>query len=446
MRAGKPLNTLHKRSVFWLALVVAVVASASVYSLLSSFKIEVDSHRRVLAGRAQTVLDALKAGILAHGRMGRYRGERLDIIFDELARTPDIVALELRGPDGAVVAAGGNQAEVPPVSPDRLRWEANSLVASTPVDLLAACAQGGQGRGWQGREELQDWSSFSQGVYTLVAVLDASGVRQAIHRHQFQLLLSIGMVFVALALGSLVVVLLFKRAEWTLMLEKERERARRQEQVARLGAGLAHETRNPLGIVRGLAQSIEDCPHHVCPIKDRAKNIVDEVDRAIGVINSFLALARPEEAVLASLDLDHFMEGFLPLVQMDASAAGAGIHYISCKAIILADESLLRRALLNLILNALRASREGQNVRIETVAAASTLSLRVSDDGCGIAPEDLPRVTEPYFTRFSGGSGLGLSMVDQIAAAHGWRLRILSTLGQGTEVVLDNIAVVGHSA
>jgi signal transduction histidine kinase len=69
--------------------------------------------------------------------------------------------------------------------------------------------------------------------------------------------------------------------------------------------------------------------------------------------------------------------------------------------------------------------------------------LRVSDTGCGIAPDDLPRVTEAYFTRFSGGSGLGLSMVDQIAAAHGWRLRITSVMGQGTQAALEGIPIVG---
>jgi len=93
--------------------VVVFIAAASVYSLISSYQSEVDSHRRVLLGRGQTVLDALKAGILAHGRMGRYRSERLGDIFDELARNPDILALELRGPDGAILASGERSRRFP---------------------------------------------------------------------------------------------------------------------------------------------------------------------------------------------------------------------------------------------------------------------------------------------------------------------------------------------
>lgn len=440
------MNTTHNRNIFWLALVAVFIAAASVYSLLNSYHSEAESHRRVLIGRGHTVLDALKAGILAHGRMGRYRGDRLGIIFDELAKTPDILALELRGPDGKVVASGGNKEEIPETLTEKSRWEANRLIMATHVNLLAECGPGNAGRGRHGWEDMEDWTSFSQGVYVLSATLDASEVYGAIRRHQFQLAFSISVVFAALASGTLALALLLKRSEWAVLLERERERTRRQEQIARLGAGLAHETKNPLGIVRGLAQSIGNCDHHVCPLKDRTKNIVDEVDRAIGVINSFLALARPQEATLAPVDLDRFFENFLPLVQMDASAAEVNIQYVPSKLTIIADEDLLRRALLNLILNALRASVPGQKVQIETVREASTLTLRVSDTGCGIAPEDVPRVTEPYFTRFSGGSGLGLSMVSQITAAHGWRLTITSAVGQGTRASLEGISIVEASA
>lgn len=433
----------RSRNIFWLTLVVVFIAAASVYSLFSSYQSEVSSHRRVLLGRGQTVLDALKAGIMAHGRMGRYRGERLSFIFEELARNPDILALELRDPEGAIVASGGKPEEIPEAPPQRPRWDSNRLVLASRVDLLAECGHAGEGGGRQGREDMADWTSFAKGIYILTATLDASEVYRAIRRHQFQLAVSVGVISVALGLGTLTVVLLLKRTEMSALLERERERARRQEQVARLGAGLAHETKNPLGIVRGLAQSIGDCSNHKCPIKDRAKNIVDEVDRVIGCINSFLALSRPQEAAPAPVDLDRFFDGFLPLVQMDASAAGVEVQYTPCNQGVLADENLLRRALLNLILNALRASRPGQVVQIGAQCTDSTLSLRVSDTGCGIAPDDLPRVTEAYFTRFSGGSGLGLSMVDQIAAAHGWRLRITSVMGQGTQAALEGIPIVG---
>ena len=74
-----------------------------------------------------------------------------------------------------------------------------------------------------------------------------------------------------------------------------------------------------------------------------------------------------------------------------------------------------------------------------------TIELDASAHGCGIAPEDVGQVTEPYFTRFEGGSGLGLSIVKQIAQAHGWEVNVSSDLGHGTRVSLDGIDEVERS-
>jgi signal transduction histidine kinase len=377
--------------------------------------------------------------------MGRYRGDRLSVIFEELARSSDIVALGLRAPDGKLLASGGQQAEIPEATPGRLYWTDARLITALNVDFSVECGQRGEGWGRQGRENMEDWSAFSQGAYTLVAVLDASGLRTAIGRHQIQLLLSICALFAALGLGGWVVLLVLKRTELAAELEQERERTRRQEQVAQLGAGLAHETKNPLGIVRGLAQSIGDSAQADFSVKDRAASIVDEVDRVIGSINSFLALARPPDAAPVRVELDRFFESFLPLVQMDALAAKATVRYAPCGRTILADENLLRRALLNLLLNALQVSSAGGEVSILVEVHGTSLALSVCDTGCGIASEDLPRVTEPYFTRFPGGSGLGLSIVDQIAVAHGWRLSITSVFGQGTQASIGGIRIVAQA-
>ena len=435
----------QNRNIRWLALTIMFIAVVSAYSLIISYRSEVNSHRRVLLGRGQTVLDSLKAGILIHGRMGRYRGDRLTIIFEELASNPNILALALRNPDGVSIASGGKANEIPETLPNQPVWNDDRLIITSHVDLLSQCSPRGAGYGRQGWENSEDWPSFEEGLYTLTAVLDATDAHLAIQRHRVQFAVSAGLISLALGLGAYAIILLLKRAEMTALLEGERERARRQEQIALLGAGLAHETKNPLGIVRGLAQSMGECSHEDCPIKDHVQHIVDEVDKVIGGINSFLALARPQEAVPVPVALDHFFESFLPLVQMDASAAEVEIVYTPCNLRILADEELLRRAILNLLLNALHASKSGQQVSIIAERANVTLALHISDTGCGIAPEDLPRVTEPYFTRFSGGSGLGLPIVAQIAAAHGWQLQITSEPGQGARATLAQINIVESS-
>lgn len=434
------MNCRGRRNVCALILGVVCIAAASLISIVNSYRSDIFSHRIVVLERGQTVLDALRAGILAHGRRGRYHGDRLAIIFEELARESDIKALELRDPDGKVIASGGQPGVLPEDAPEKPLWGSHKLVISSQVALKEACERC-CARSEPAPAEEPDWVPFRNGLYVLTALLDVSEVDHAIERHRLQLGLSLAITLGALGLGLFSVLLMLKRTRLALELEQERERAGRQEQLAHLGAGLAHETKNPLGIIRGLAQAVGACAEKACPCEDHAKKIVDEVDRVIGGVNSFLALARPKVAALSEIDLDAFFDTFLPLVQMDASAAGVGVAYRPCGYRVRADGELLRRALLNLIINALRASRPGESVRIEAERTGGSLSLRVSDTGCGISAADLPHVTEPYFSRFSGGSGLGLSIVEQIATSHGWRLKLASVEGRGTQATLEGIAL-----
>jgi len=425
----------------WAALALGAAAWFVFDALHTAYRAESAQRRAVLVARGQTLLDALRAGIFAQGRMGQQRGDRLSIVFEELSASPDVHALALRGPGGELVALGGSRDDVPDRVGTGHRWTKGRLVVAREVDFAdeSRGAGGGRGRGFRGGTEQL---GLREGVHELVAVLDVGDVELAIRRDRARALAYAGIAAVALLLAAATLRLLVRRSELGAALRATQERAQRQEQAARLGAGLAHETKNPLGIVRGLAQAIGDSPATDAPDRERARQIVDEVDRVIGGIDSFLAVSRPPAVSQSTVDLDTFFAGFLPLVQADAAAADATLAYRPCGVRVAADEGLLRRALLNLILNALRASSRGRTVAIEARREGRSASLDVVDEGCGIAPEDLARITEPYFTRFPGGTGLGLAIVAQIAAAHGWELRIESEPGRGTRATLANLPVV----
>ncbi|HEO71922.1 MAG TPA: hypothetical protein ENN80_11720, partial [Candidatus Hydrogenedentes bacterium] len=240
----------------------------------------------------------------------------------------------------------------------------------------------------------------------------------------------------AIALGAWLTVSRLRQRELQAELILACERGAQHERLAQLGAGLAHETKNPLGIVRGLAQSIGGAPQADEHVRRLAGEIVDEADRTVGRINSFLTLARPKEVELRTVDVDAFFEHMRMLVQPEADRRSVTLTVNGDRQHIVADEDLLRRAVLNLLVNAIRASEGGGAVAARALRDGDTTTLEVRDDGCGITPEDLPRVTEPYFTRFEGGTGLGLSIVEQIARAHGWGLKIASEVGEGTQVSL----------
>ena len=440
----------------WLVLAAVLTAAASLFALYRYYENEAEARRSVIVERGDTVLEALAAGIRAHGRMGRFRADRLSLIFDELANTPDVVGLELKTVGGVSIASGGDLSDMPEVALLEPLWQGDRVFMATETRFFEHDRSGpGPGRGpghggpggrrWQKMLDIGDpdpWIALPLGPYVITAALDTTDVYGLIRRDQARLAVSAAVVVAAITLATVAAFLFMKRRSLEEELLLARERAGHSERLAQLGAGLAHETKNPLGIVRGLAQSIGDSADACPDVKRFAHDIIDEVDRTVGQVNSFLSLAKPKDPVLAPVDVDEFFERLLPLVQSDAKAAGALVIYESSGLRVEADEELLRRAVLNVILNALRASAEDARVTIKAAHADGAVSLAVSDNGCGISPEDLPRVTEAYFTRFEGGCGLGLAIVDQIAQAHGWALRIESTHGKDTRVSFDGMREV----
>ena len=93
--------------------------------------------------------------------------------------------------------------------------------------------------------------------------------------------------------------------------------------------------------------------------------------------------------------------------------------------------------MLNLCLNALQASSEGQTVRLDAEEWQGRVRIVITDQGCGISATDLQNIRQPFFTLKARGTGLGLSISQQLLEANGARMEILSTLGEGTQVILD---------
>lgn len=303
-------------------------------------------------------------------------------------------------------------------------------------------------------EELSEWR-LSVGVEALFrqpirigVLLDRSEFDNARRKAnwRFGISMSLTLAAVGLALGLLVSFMRQERLVSELSLGLEREK--RLEERSQLGAGLAHETKNPLSLIRGLAQSMarkygeadkaqalnENCAN--------AGRIVDEVDRVVGRVNSFLEFARTLSPQISSVNLRIVLDETMILFQDEAAEKKVNLHVSSPHLHIKADSNMLRQVLVNLLVNSQAACSEGDQIEIIAVRDdANTCSFEVHDTGRGIEPADMDSVLKPYYTRNGGGTGLGLSIVDQIAQSHGWELSIESQPGVGTKVRLGGIRV-----
>jgi signal transduction histidine kinase len=233
-------------------------------------------------------------------------------------------------------------------------------------------------------------------------------------------------------------------------LERALTRQERLAALGHLGAGVAHEVRNPLNAISmGIQRlQVEFSPvegeeefRHLCTI------IRGEVARLNGIVQEFLQLARAPTLQREPAALETLLHEVASLMEAEAN-----VHAVSLQLKVPAglpplvvDRQQLKQALINLILNAIQATPSGGAVQVTAEAEAETVCLWIIDSGSGIAPELLDRIFDPYFTTKPDGSGLGLPIALRIIQAHGGTLEVANAIGGGTRVAVRLPLVVSGS-
>jgi hypothetical protein len=214
------------------------------------------------------------------------------------------------------------------------------------------------------------------------------------------------------------------------------ERMHALDKLAALGdmaGGIAHELRNPMMAVKGFADLLANRLQSQDEPLRWARLIVEGVDEANGILSSMMSLASPDKLVLETIDAAQLAAEALAMAQRDAGVAAYSADWrFECATHGLSfggDRIKLRQALRNLIANALQAQGAAGAVQIEIALEGETLALRVNDAGPGIPREFARRVLEPFFTTRAEGTGLGLALVERIAALHGGRVNLVPKRG-----------------
>lgn len=216
------------------------------------------------------------------------------------------------------------------------------------------------------------------------------------------------------------------------------EEVRRQEKLAAIGglaAGVAHEIRNPLSSIKGMATYLGSQFDNGSEAKEAADVMVNEVGRLNRVITELLDFSRPTELKLKSTDLNQLISHSIQLVQQDAANNGIAIDVRRQEGIapVLIDPDRMSQCLLNLYLNAIQAMEKGGTLTVACMTeGAKNLRISITDTGDGIPDDLLTKIFDPYFTSKHQGTGLGLAIVHKIIEAHGARINVTSVLGKGT--------------
>lgn len=214
-----------------------------------------------------------------------------------------------------------------------------------------------------------------------------------------------------------------------------RDRVAMQQNLASLGemaAGLAHEFKNSLAAISGYGQFIESVSDD-STVKTSSKALVQEVADLTRMVTDFLNFARPQRLHLSALNLRELVEDCVEALRVKATEKGVALMIEGEFPAIDGDQTLLRRALLNLIDNGIDAtSAPAGRVVLRGRLEGDRALIEVTDNGVGIPKEDLASVFIPFFTTKSRGYGIGLALVQKIVLAHHGSVRVESREGEGT--------------
>lgn len=220
-------------------------------------------------------------------------------------------------------------------------------------------------------------------------------------------------------------------------MEEEMKRVDRLAALGKLSAQLAHEIRNPLAAMRGSAQLLAS-ETGGDPASARLVGVlVRESDRLSALVDDFLRFARPPPPSLRTANLAQLAEETVEMLLEDPLARGIRVDVRLQQLDALVDADQLRQVLINLLRNAFAAAGpDGGEVRVTVESGDRGPLLKVWDSAGAIAPEDIGRIFEPFFTRRAGGTGLGLSTAHSIVRAQGGSIEVSSSPERGTEFVV----------
>jgi len=406
--------------------------------------------------QARSVSGALTGGIRSHRRLGRFVQFQLGVILEALATTPDVLAVEMLDSDeGSLVSAG----QVERLRPhDHLRpggsWHANGFrfverISIDPGQSGEAGGNSGLGRGgfgsgrWEGEDDAFEALRQEGGEIVTVLLLDRTRadalLTGAVWSHAVTAIAG-GLVLLGLGFAW--------RSNLRLLAEKTKSEMLRLEaqhfrDMGQSAAGLAHETRNPLGTIRGWAERLASTINDPETQKQQARILVEECDRVTARINEFLAFTRPYQPEVECFDLQQLLAELAVLLEPDLETKSMRLRLPGEASALLvrADRELLRQALFNLAQNAIQSSPTGEEVEIGIARdPGGTYRIEVADRGPGVPADQAQSLFTPYFTTRASGTGLGLAIVRKLAIAQGWSAGYRPRDGGGSVFSLEGVA------
>lgn len=222
------------------------------------------------------------------------------------------------------------------------------------------------------------------------------------------------------------------------MLKKQIEKAEKLNIVGQMAASIAHEIRNPLTVVHGFMQLLNQAEDIHNDYKEHIKIMMTELGRAQTIISDYLTLAKPEAETLVPIDVKQQVEqivqtirpfAFMKNVVLTLTFSGEG-------AVVFGNVKKIQQVIVNVLKNAIEASPENSSVAVILHADSQYTYIRIEDNGHGLTEDEIDRLGTPFYSMKEKGTGLGLTVTYSIVKSMNGCVQVESKKGVGTTFVI----------
>lgn len=224
-------------------------------------------------------------------------------------------------------------------------------------------------------------------------------------------------------------------------LKDEIGRMDRLSLVGQMAASITHEIRNPMAVIRGFVQLIQERSQN--KQEEYFQIIIDELDRTNMIITDFLSLAQNRVLQMEPSSLHAIINDLVPLLMADANLRGQAMEVSLSEdlPLIMLNDREIKQLILNIARNGMEAMKDG-TLHISTTYHYGKIELRIADQGVGIPQEQMKHLFEPFFSTKTQGTGLGLPLCLSIAERHNGRIDVVSVEGEGTTFIVTFFVAV----
>jgi len=287
----------------------------------------------------------------------------------------------------------------------------------------------------------KDQNLYARDVFLGIVVQNREYFER-IRKCDIELLINLFAGIFAIVIFSVGWIHLIRNNELKLELATVKKKNEFLSELSFAASGLAHETKNPLGIVRGLAQKITLTKDAGNASQEIVFKIIDEIDVITERLSDFMNYARVSELKKEPLKLKDLLEEIGELMKYDFDRAGVVLETMLDDVRVEADREAVIQIIVNLLQNSIKASFRGGVIHIDLTRKEEFAELSVIDSGSGIDTVILNDIFKPYVSGTKNGHGIGLAIVKKLIDAADWEITVNSVPGKGTMIQISKIKIV----